>query len=371
MVLLIDLWLIVLLIIAIAGPLVFISILHWRGIRRPASAPDTREGKRLSIIIPVHKSAAPLVQKLEAMALPGDWIHEVIVACDGPVEELDKLNPFSKHITILKMPRRGKNPTLNEAAKHATGEVILISDREAALTPTALAGAATSFSSESIGGICGMLELKNDNSMGQQSHWNVENRIKSLESETLGNLTAATGSAMAILKECWTPIPPGGTDDLFIALSTKNKGQQFLFQPLFLATTPPRSKNFFDTFKRQQRITVRSYTTLFHNRQLLKPSQGHFAIMLFLHKILRRQVPLLFLTLTVFATVTMHTTAIQSLLAFTCLSISIVCAGCVGATVSGLTSANIIAKVAWLSAVQLGILSGTFKFIINQRTDTW
>lgn len=365
-----ELLLIFLMIIGICGAYAY-SFLIYSITPKTKSAPPFRLPKPCSLVIPVHQCARPLARKLEMLDINSPtFMHEVIVVCDGDVRNMDVMNQFPS-VQILTLLRSGKNTALNYAVHATQHEVVVITDKEALFPYSSLQALLQAFSNSSIGGACGSLSITNDNQMGQQAHWTLEGNIKRYESDTLGNLTAATGSMMAIRKDLWEPIPVGMADDLYITLLCKARGKQFIFVPEATCSTPPRSKNMHTSYLRQKRITAQSFATLWHFKTLLLPRYGHYAFLLTMHKVLRRFVPLLFLLLTATALLLAHQSIYQTILAVTCAVI--LTAGGFICWYSSKASAPhpFVKKIAWLFAIQTGIFLGFISWLCKKNNSIW
>lgn len=367
----VDAFLFLMLLLGVFGPKMYSVFLKKCLQPTLLKAKNKKTLKTVSVIIPVHDSAEPLLSKIEKMNLPQPSIIEVIIACDGRVRELQKLEHFAPFVRILRFPRCGKNSTLNKAVSMANGEIIIISDRDAHILASGLQASINLLATSTVAGCCGMLRIVNDNRLGQNNHWKIENSIKEVESNILANLTAANGSALAILKESWVHIPDGMADDLFIALQLKKAGKPFVFLPEFIAETPPRSKSVMDTFKRQKRITSQSFTTLWYHRDLFSPKYTHFAIMLMLHKVVRRMVPFVFLAIASFSAVTSQYSFFQLLLAQFCFVIFSLCGASIILHKFKLNVFYLNSKIAWFASIQLGIIVGVFSFLKNKKTIIW
>lgn len=363
--------------------------------------PVSSKQPSLTVIIPVHENAAPVGRKLAQllndaapattkstgtdahateipeMASPDVGIPdpEVIVACDGPVENLDCLAPYRDRIHLLHLPRRGKNAALNAAAARAQGEILLITDREAGFDGSVPERIREYFALPDVGGVCGAIAIRNDHRTGQQSHWQAENFIKKTESDKLGNLTAATGCLLAIKASLWPDLPHNVADDLYLALHLKARKKRFLFADDLVAVVPPRTRNLRTAVTRQSRITAQSFATLARFAFLLRPrfpSPGHFACMLLLHKVLRRLVLPLFFSLTLFALATIQLDTVQAVLALACTGGVLACTGIFVYCLCRVNTPHpLLGKIAWLYAVQLGICLGALRYLAGKSSSLW
>lgn len=324
-----------------------------------------------SLIIPVHQCAKPLAEKLEQLNINSPtFIHEIIVVCDGDVENMSVIENFPS-VRILTIPRSGKTAALNHAVQAAKHEVIVITDKDALFSCSSLQALLQAFSSPKVGGACGSLSIMNDNKMGQKTHWAFERNIKRYESDALGNLTAATGSMLAIRKEDWVPIPAGMADDLYIALLCKARGKQFIFIPEATCFTPPRSKDMRTSYLRQKRITGQSFATLWRFKALLLPRHGHYALLLIMHKVLRRFLPLLFLLFTATALFLATSSTYQAITGTTCVAILATGGFTCWYSSNAQTPHPLLNKVLWLFAVQAGFITGFFTWLCKKNDSMW
>lgn len=328
-----------------------------------------RPPKPCTLVIPVHNCAGPLVKKLDLLAinLP-TFKHEIIVVCDGELKNMDVMKQFPS-VRILQLPRSGKNAALNHAIQAAQNEIVVITDKDALFPCSSLDALLQAFSNPNVGGACGSLSISNDNKMGQQAHWNLERKIKFYESVALGNLTAATGSMLAVRKDTWEPIPVGMADDLYITLSCKARGKQFIFVPEATCFTPPRSKCMHTSYQRQKRITAQSFATLWKFKPLLLPRYGHYALLLIMHKVLRRFVPVMFILLTTIALLLAPSSMYQTILAAGCVAILLM--GGFACWYSSNASHPLLKKISWLVAVQAGIITGFLNWLCKKNNCMW
>lgn len=92
----------------------------------------------VSVIIPTYNRAAYIVECLESVLNQTVKPHEVIVIDNGSTDDTeDRLKPFLKRITYLKIPAAGR-PSVprNVGLKKATGEIIAFQDSDDIWMPT-------------------------------------------------------------------------------------------------------------------------------------------------------------------------------------------------------------------------------------------
>jgi cellulose synthase/poly-beta-1,6-N-acetylglucosamine synthase-like glycosyltransferase len=354
---------------AVGHPLLVIALACVRRGAAPGAAPLPEPLPTVSVIVPVHADARELRHKCLAL-LDGDYPRdrlEILVAADGPVAGLDTAlaNPVGEAVRLLRMPRRGKPDVLNDAAAHASGELIVISDRDAIPASDCLTHLVAAFADASVGGACGHVGIAGKGS--QRAYWVAENRLRRAEVAALGNLTSNSGALTALRRELWRDIPKDAADDLFIALSIFLQGRRFVFADAARVTLPPRAQDLAGAVARQARITVQSLNTQWHCRAALDPFRsGWFAVALIFHKLLRR----LFLVFVGFALA-----GLAGLAALAGQGAWIAAAGLVAALGLGvarlLPDVRLARKGLWFLAAQAGMALGVWRFLRGGRVNSW
>lgn len=269
----------------------------------PARAPTGQRGmgeppRGLSLIVPVHGSAAVLLDKLES--LRGlHWPYgptELILSLDGEVTDMPSLPPGLDpiEIRILQNPRQGKFAALNAAAEIARGELLIFSDLDARLAPGAVEAMAESFADRSIGAACGRIRVEGIDALMQARYWEHEAQLKAQEERLFGSITASNGTLLAIRHQLFEPVPAGVVDDLFIGLTAVIRGFRFAFVPNAIALIGPPAETLAGVFRRQRRIVCRGLRALRLRSLALSPRRhGLYALALLMHKVLRRLFPLM------------------------------------------------------------------------------
>jgi cellulose synthase/poly-beta-1,6-N-acetylglucosamine synthase-like glycosyltransferase len=258
----------------------------------------------VSVLVPICGRGETLTAKLTnltAITYPRHRL-EVLLVLDGPVAGLREAF-FQYHATVeyplplktVQCARVGKNSALNEGVRQASGDVLLFTDADALLAPDAVTQLVAAIFPEDIGGGCGRHRIRT--SKGAQSiYWDLEAKIKAAEMRLLGKVTASYGTLMAVKRWWFKTIPPGVTDDHFLALSIVAQGARFIYAEQAVADLEKPSRNPTDEIRRRRRIVCQSLYCLSLLRNLLHPSHwGWFAVCLWGHKVLRRLAPLFFI----------------------------------------------------------------------------
>lgn len=268
----------------------------------PISSTISAELPLVTIIIPVHEAAlggiAAKLENLNRLDYPVDKLT-IIVAGDGvpgeSLQECKNVLPDRDVKCIGSSERLGKNQNLNKAIAAVDGEIVFFSDADAALDPAAIMLLVQALTPANVGGVTGRIVLSNNKIKegdAQSAYWGMEAFIRQKEMVLLGSVTSNSGTLCAIRRSLFKEIPPSATDDLFLALTVVSSGFDFVSEPRAKAYITPPSRDLRHEIIRRRRIVTRSLGSIWHSRSVFRVSPA-YGLCLFVHKILRRLVPLL------------------------------------------------------------------------------
>ena len=257
----------------------------------------------VSLITIVRGSAESARRKAEnslSLEFPSESF-ECIMFWDGApdIGKIRDCMPVHPSLKIMVSPaHEGKNAALNRAIENSSGQVLVFSDADALLDRDALTRLLSPFADPDVGGVCGQLVVVKDAgalSRPQHTYWQFDRLLKTLESET-GSITSNTGVLYAIRRELSRPIPLAVTDDLYSCMNIVRQHKRFVFEPAALASIAASSKSPDHELRRRRRIVCRSLRGIWLSREVLNPFRfGMYSAGLFLNKVLRRFLPVLFL----------------------------------------------------------------------------
>ena len=260
----------------------------------------------MSLIIAAYNEESNIAQKIEnilSIDYPKNCL-QIIVASDGSVDGTNAIvsDYHDERLTFLALPRQGKIYALNEAVKHASGEVLVFSDANTMFDSAALRMLARNFADPEVGGVCGN-QTHNETSSSDNSHqgeslyWKYDKWLKTMESKT-GSIVSADGAIYAIRRGLYrTPAWKDVTDDFAISTGVIEQGYRLVFESEAFACEQA-SSHASDEFARKVRIINRGLRGVSLRRGLLNPFRsGFYSVILFSHKILRRLVPFLLIWL--------------------------------------------------------------------------
>lgn len=224
---------------------------------------------------------------------------------DGTVEVLSQFRGFPVR-TLNFAQRRGKASVLNDAIETIDADLVLFSDANTFVDPTAVRRLVSWFGDATVGVVCGRLELT-DPKTGcnvDSIYWKYETFLKKCEAK-LGALLGANGAIYVIRRTCYRPIPPSTIVDDFVIplLAQLRTGCRIVYDCEAVAReeSAPDIKS---EFRRRCRIGAGGFQAIAMLWRLLDPRRGWIALTFFSHKVLRWLCPF-FLMLAFLANLTL------------------------------------------------------------------
>lgn len=346
------------------------------GRRRPAPEIGAEELPTLTLLIAAHNEQQVIGARLEN-ALAVDYPREklrIVVASDGSTDQTAAIvRTFaSRGVTLLDFaPNRGKAAALNAAWRHLTSEIVVLSDANTWIDPSAPRRLARWFRSPAVDVVCGRLLLV-DPQTGRNAdglYWRYETFLKRCEAR-LGATLGANGAIYAVRRNAYLPIPRDTIiDDFVIPLRISlEKNSVLLYDDEAVASeeTPPEIR---DEFRRRVRIGAGGFQSLRLLWPLLDPRFGWLAFSFVSHKLLRWLCPFFLLgELAANLCLCRDSTYLAlfiAQLAFLALSIG-------GASRSGQGLAVRLARLsAMFSAMNLALLLGFFRWLAGGQGGAW
>src|SRR5207302_2007221 len=144
---------------------------------------------------------------------------------DGTERKAERWEAHDVRVHLLRTEgRAGKSGAQNVAVAQARGDLLLFTDAETALQPDLLQRIAANFADPEIGLVAPVVQFGSSDgavSQGQGAYWRFEIVLRQLESD-IGILATASGSAFAIRRDLFRPIPPQFGDDCTIPLEIRS-----------------------------------------------------------------------------------------------------------------------------------------------------
>lgn len=254
-----------------------------------------------SIILAAYNEEKRVAAKLEnclALEYPHDRV-EIIVASDGSTDETERIvEEFSDRDPRVRLVRSsgraGKSGVQNLAVENALGEILLFTDAETVTSQDLLALIAQHFADGRVGMVAPVVHfgrLGTSVSEGQGAYWRFELFLRQLESD-LSILATCSGSAFAIRRELFRPIPRQYGDDCVVPLDIRLQGFRIVQDPkIVVYDEMPHSVE--GELRARIRMTARNWAGIFSRPQVLNPLLfPATALGLVSHKFLRWLTPI-------------------------------------------------------------------------------
>jgi cellulose synthase/poly-beta-1,6-N-acetylglucosamine synthase-like glycosyltransferase len=255
----------------------------------------------VTVIVPVYNEEAVIAEKIAntlALDYPPEKL-EVLVVSDGSTDATEetarRFEPqFSDRLRLLALPRNGKAFALNEGARAARGEVLVLTDANTDLDLGSLRALVDPFADPEVGGVCGNKKQRppaggDATAEGENLYWRWDKWQKSLESR-IGSIFAADGTLYAVRRELYVPIAdPAQADDIAVSARVVLQGRRLLYEPRAVAweEAPAEGR---EEFRRKVRVTNHSVRALWNLGRGLWTS-GFYSVELLSHKLFRHLVP--------------------------------------------------------------------------------
>ena len=252
----------------------------------------------VSIIIAARNEEANLPVKLENLRrldYPKDRL-QIVIASDGSTDRTANIlrEHASTVVPIILEQSNGKACALNEAVKHATGEILVFLDVRQFVEPNAVSELVWCFADTNVGAASGELLLDSNSTVLSSDalgiYWKIEKIVRGFESAS-GSVVGVTGAIYAMRRELYTELPPGTIlDDVLIPMNVARMRKRVVFQPSAIA----RDQLFIEKgkeFSRKVRTLTGNYQLLRLAPWLLSPANP-LLFRFISHKLMRLMVPL-------------------------------------------------------------------------------
>ena len=266
-------------------------------LRRARPAPDDQLPP-VSVIVAAYAEQdviAERVANIRALDYPEQLI-EVIVACDGSVDETAARARAAGADVVLELPRGGKIRAQDAAVERASGEIVAFSDANVTWEREALRRLVAPFSDARVGYVCGEVQLVDAATGSNQEglYWRYEMAVRRLESR-LRSVTGGNGAIYATRRESYLVVDPIMGHDLSFPFNMVKRGWRAVYAPGARASEK-MVPSIEGEFRRKRRMMSHGWPIMVRGG-MLSP-RGYdpgYAAMIFSHRVLRYVSPFLHL----------------------------------------------------------------------------
>ena len=194
--------------------------------RRDRPAPDDQLPS-VSVIVAAYAEQdviAERVANIRSLEYPQKLI-ELIVACDGSVDETAERARAAGADLVLELPRGGKIRAQDAAVERASSDIVAFSDANVAWERDALRRLVAPFSDARVGYVCGEVQLVDAATGSNQEglYWRYELALRALESR-VRSVTGGNGAIYATRRESYLVVDPIMGHDLSFPFNMVKRG---------------------------------------------------------------------------------------------------------------------------------------------------
>lgn len=259
---------------------------------------------KVGILIAAYNEEKVIGEKLESI-FKNDYPAGNIQVFIGSDASTDKTNSIiesyiNKHPNLKLIPfegRTGKAAIINKLADLCDSEIFILTDANVIFETNTISSLVKHFTDDAVKLVAANIQKVSDKSINiqpiEKKYLNLENKIKSLESNNWDLVIGAEGGCYAIRKTSYHPVPKNYfMDDFYITMSVLNKGGKVLFEEdaVCYEDLPSESS---EEFKRKVRISIGNYQNLSIFNHLLWPPWEPLGYAFLSHKVLRWITPFL------------------------------------------------------------------------------
>jgi cellulose synthase/poly-beta-1,6-N-acetylglucosamine synthase-like glycosyltransferase len=265
--------------------------------RRPVQLADAEP--TISVIVPAHNEEKTIRSKLSnllSVDYPKDKL-EILVGSDGSSDQTEAVvERFGESgVRLVSSKERiGKSAMQNQLVARSSGAILLFTDADCLLAPSALRLLSQNFADRTIGLVATCAVILNQDATGvvasEGIYWRYERWLRLQESER-GMLAMASGSLFGIRRDMWRPLDPNVGDDFVLPLQVARAGYRCVMETRTSAQIIMQSESH-SMLSMKVRVISKDLRGLLQNSSCLNPFRtGRLAIGLWSHKLLRWAVP--------------------------------------------------------------------------------
>lgn len=265
---------------------------------RPRPVREADVTPLVTFVVAAYNEERNIRTKIEntlSLDYPADKV-ELLIVSNGSTDRTNEIVGAwnDPRVKLIVMEQPGKMGALNEGARVASGEVLILTDADFFLDTHALRAIARKFADPEVGGVCGArkpgAERQGDSTgegEGLYGRWDKWQKVR--ESE-IGSVFAADGLLYAIRKSLYVPVTdPAQADDIAISTRVPLQGYRLLFEPRATAWENATVQAAAE-FGRKIRVTNHSVRALLNLGSDLF-THGFYSLELLSHKLVRHFIP--------------------------------------------------------------------------------
>jgi cellulose synthase/poly-beta-1,6-N-acetylglucosamine synthase-like glycosyltransferase len=216
----------------------------------------------------------------------------IVVASDGSVDRTnDIVSAYAADgIELLALPqRRGKMAAINSALSTITADVVVFSDANVFLQPTAVRKLVANLADPEVGAVSGDVILVGDRAAlawSEDLYYRYERWLQKTETAA-GSMVSVDGALYALRRSLFVAQPPDTIlDDMAIPMAVLRAGHRVVYEPDALAIEQG-SQSAWEEFSRKSRVVAGAAQFLLRGRAQIPFRRPQILFSFFSHKVLR------------------------------------------------------------------------------------
>jgi cellulose synthase/poly-beta-1,6-N-acetylglucosamine synthase-like glycosyltransferase len=288
-------WSLLAMIVAAAYPIVgyplvlsAIALLRPRPVRRGEWTPS------VTILVPAYNEAACIAGTIEnklAQDYPAERL-EITVVSDASEDGTDDIvrRYADRGVKLLRTAvRQGKAAALNEAIRHANGEIVVFSDANSTFAIDAVRRMVENFTDPRVGYVTGNLQYLHGEEVsgrGSGAYMRYENWLRRIETR-VDSVIGVNGGVDAMRRRLYADVPADQITDFVLPLRVIAAGFRVVFDER-VRSSERANQELGSEFRMRVRVALRALRGLVYMRQALNVARAPLpAFCIFSHKILR------------------------------------------------------------------------------------
>ena len=288
-------WSLLAMIVAAAYPLVgyplllsAIAVLRPRPVRRGEWTPS------VTILVPAYNEAACIGATIEnklAQDYPAERLQITVVsdASDDATDDIVRSYADRGVRLLRRAVRQGKAAALNEAVRHANGEIVGFSDANSTFAVDAVRRLVENFADPRVGYVTGNLQYlhgEEPSGRGSGAYMRYENWLRRIETR-VDSVIGVNGGVDAMRRHLYADVPADQISDFVLPLRVIAAGFRVVFDER-VRSSERANEELGPEFRMRVRVALRALRGLVYMRQALNVVRAPLpAFCIFSHKILR------------------------------------------------------------------------------------
>lgn len=231
-----------------------------------------------TLVVAAHNEASVIEEKIRntlALQYPEGKLSYCFVT-DGSTDATPELVRQFPQVNLLHTDvRGGKIAAVHRAMQQVTTTVVIFTDANTLLNPTAVLEICKHYADPKVGAVAGEKRVHADakadaSAAGEGFYWKYESALKRWDSE-LHTVVGSAGELFSIRRALYEPVEPDTVlDDFMISMRIAERGYRVVYEPAACATEMA-SENVEEELKRKIRIAAGGIQSIIRLRRAANP----------------------------------------------------------------------------------------------------